>query len=484
MYRSRLKGHLDKDTLRYISSINDDLVLLYYDIIGSEAHSIMLYEQGLIKKSELKKILDALEGAKKKDFKKFASDYEDIHESMEAFVVKKTGIDAGGKMHTARSRNDQVAVDIRMKARDDIDSISMKVLQLINTLLLKAHKTTRYLMPMYTHLQHAQIGTFSHYLISYADALLRDLGRINECYQRVNKSPLGAVAIGGTSIKIDRKRVASLLGFKDIIENSIDATTSRDTVIELCSCLAMLMLNLSRIAEDFVLWSSSEFSYVELSDEHTSSSSVMPQKKNPCPLELMRAKVSFVIGLLFTVMTTIKGLPSGYTRDLQDTKHALFQAVAITGDSLKIMNSIVKTLEVNRKSMLERSEKGYAISLDVAEELVRNGIAFREAYNAVGRLVKAASSKSKILQSLTESEIQKAVGKELVSLISKILKNTDLKRSVRLRISRGSPNPVEQERMLKDRKKAVNRHHLAIVKRREYVENAFEKLQRRVKSLV
>ncbi|MEE8132753.1 MAG: argininosuccinate lyase [Nitrososphaerales archaeon] len=482
MYRSRLKGRLDKDVLEYLSSINDDLLLLYYDIVGSEAHSIMLYEQGWIKRSELKKILNALEGVKKKDIKKLSSIYEDVHEAIEAFVVKKAGVDAGGKMHTARSRNDQVALDIKMKGRDDINNISMQVIVLIDTLLFKAQQNKHSVMPMYTHLQHAQIGTFSHYLISYADTLLRDLERLNECYIRVNKSPLGAVAIGGTSIKIDRMKVASLLGFDGIVENSIDATTSRDALIELCFCLAMVLLNLGRIAEDFVLWSSSEFNYIELADELTSSSSVMPQKKNPCPLEIMRAKVAYVVGLLFSAMAIVKGLPSGYSRDLQDTKHVLFQATAITSNSLNIMDSVIQTLQVNKNAMIKSAEESQAISLDVAEELVRSGMPFRETHKVVGALVLAASGKGKSLQNLSESEISKALGKGLVSLVSKILRDIDPKNSVQSRISTGSPNPKEQERMTKDRKQRVNRYRLTIQKRIEHLSNAFDSLERRVKS--
>jgi argininosuccinate lyase len=484
MYRSRLKGKLDRDALKYLSSISDDLPLLFYDIIGSEAHVIMLHEQGLIQRMELKKILDALEKAKKTDFRKFASEYEDIHEALEALVVKKAGIDSGGKMHTARSRNDQVALDIRMKIRDDINDISTQLIELINTLLVKASQNKDSIMPMYTHLQHAQIGTFSHYLLAYADALLRDLERLDECYCRVNKSPLGAVAIGGTSLGIDRKKVASLLGFNDIVENSIDATTSRDVVIESCFNMAMIMLNLSRIAEDLVLWSSSEFNYIELADELTSSSSVMPQKKNPCPLELMRAKVALIVGLLFSIMTTVKALPSGYSRDLQDTKQILFKATTVTKDSLNIMSSIIKTLQVKKKNMLKSAEKSYAIALDVAEQLVKNGVAFREAHKMVGALVKIASDNGKSLQSLTENEINNIVGKELTSKVAKILKNVDVKRSVQARVSIGSPNPKEQERMINCRKRKVNMYQLTVNKRTKHVNNAFEYLQKKVKSTI
>ncbi len=482
MYRSRLKGRLNREVLNYLSSINDDLVLLHYDIVGSEAHSIMLYEQGLIKRAELKKILDALESTKEDQLKKLASNYEDIHEAVEALVVKKAGASAGGKMHTARSRNDQVALDIKMKERDDINNISLQVIELIKLLLLRAEENKDSVMLMYTHLQHAQIGTFSHYLISYTDIILRDLERLNECYTRVNKSPLGAVAIAGTSIKINRKTVASLLGFDGIVENSIDATTSRDVTIELCFCLAMLMLNMSRIAEDFILWSSSEFNFIQLADELTSSSSVMPQKKNPCPLELLRAKVAHVVGLLFSVMMTIKALPTGYSRDLQDSKQILFQAIAITSESVNIMCSVMDTLQVNRNSMLRSAENSYAISLDVAEELVRAGLPFREAHRIVGALVRLASSKGKNLQSLTEGEINMAAGQKLVSVLSNTLGKINAKYSVHSRISRGSPHPREQDRMIKSRKTMVGIYQQKIGERVEYVSRAFKQLRKRVKS--
>lgn len=482
MYRSRLKGKLDKDVLKYLSSIDDDSAILYYDIIGSQAHAIMLYEQGLINKVEQKKILGALEDAKKKDLTKFLNVYEDIHEALEAFVVQKAGIDIGGKMHTARSRNDQVALDIRMKVRDDTNNISIHILELVNTLLLQASKNVDAIMPMYTHLQQAQIGTFSHYLLSYADVLLRDLERLDGCYERIKKSPLGAVAIGGTSLEINRKKVASLLAFDGIVENSIDATTSRDVLIEFCFSLASVMISLSRIAEDFILWSTSEFNYIELADEVTSSSSVMPQKKNPCPLELMRAKAAYVIGLLFSIMATVKALPSGYSRDLQDAKRILFQAGSVTNDSLIVMNAVVQTLRTNKKVMLKSAERSYAVSLDVAEGLVRSGMAFREAHKVVGELVRHASGKSKTLQDLTDTEIVETVGKELAPHVKKMLKVINPKQSVHLRVSAGSPNQKEQERMINDRKLYVKKRSIDIEKRIEHVSKTFKNLEKLVKS--
>lgn len=486
MYRSRLKGKLNKDALKFLSSISDDLALLYYDILGSEAHSIMLYENGLIKQAELKKILAALESIKKADLKKLASDeYEDVHEAVEAYVVEKAGIDAGGKIQTARSRNDQVALDIRMKVRDDINGICKELLTLIDTLIAKADRNKDAIMVMYTHLQHAQIGTFSHYLLSYADALFRDLDRLYICYGRVNQSPLGAGAIGGTSIKIDRKKTASRLGFDSLVENSIDATTARDFMLESCFDLAMIMLDLSRIAEDFVLWSSSEFNYIEIADEFASSSSVMPQKKNPCPLELTRAKTSLSLGLLLSLMGTVKSLPSGYSRDLQDTKHMLWQAISIAKDALKLMNSIVDTVKVNKKVMLESAQNSYAISLDIAEELVKKGVAFRQAHRIVGSVVKLASDSKKSLKELSDKEIKSAVGKDFpADEIAGIIKSMDPKHSLESRSSLGSPNPKEQERMIKDRKLKANGYRIGIEKRTKQVSDAFDSLEKSVRSLL
>jgi len=484
MYRSRLKGKLDKDALKFLSSISDDLALLYYDIVGSEAHSVMLYENGLIKQQELKKILNALEGVKKQDLKKLASEeYEDIHEAVEAYVVEKAGMDSGGKMHTARSRNDQVALDIRMKIRDDINDICREMLALIDTLVKKAEQNKDSAMIMYTHLQHAQIGTFSHYLLSYADALFRDLDRLYICYGRVNQSPLGACAIGGTSIKIDRRKTASLLGFDSLVENSIDATTARDFMVEFCFGLAMIMLDLSRVAEDFVLWSSSEFNYVELADEFTSSSSVMPQKKNPCPLELMRAKASMSLGLLMSLMGTVKSLPSGYSRDLQDTKHILWQSISIAKDSLKLMRFIIESLKVNKKIMFESAQNSYAVSLDIAEELVKKGIAFRQAHKIVGSLVKTASDSKKSLAALNEQEIKSVIGKDFpAEELAKIIKSMDPKSSLEARVSIGSPNPKEQERMISDRKLKANGYRKGIEKRAKQVSDAFDSLEKNVRS--
>ncbi|MFB5607870.1 MAG: argininosuccinate lyase, partial [Candidatus Nitrosomaritimum yanchengensis] len=295
MYRSRLGNDLSDITLDYVSSIKDDSEIALFDILGSQAHVVMLQENKIISKNDAKKILVALESLKKETFD-LSTDAEDIHELIESLVIKKAGMASGGKMHTARSRNDQVTLDIRMKIRDDINILSNCLLDTIEALVSLAKNHQKTIMPLYTHLQQAQAGLFSHYLLAHADALFRDFERLYDVYDRVNESPLGAGPVGGTSIPIDRHSTAKMLGFSGIVENSIDATSTRDFVAEYVSMIAILMTNLSKISEDFVLWSSSEFSFIELSDEFTSPSSVMPQKKNPDILELTRGKAAEIIG--------------------------------------------------------------------------------------------------------------------------------------------------------------------------------------------
>jgi argininosuccinate lyase len=282
----------------------------------------MLYENKIITKADVKKILSALESIKKEKFEK-KSDAEDIHELIESLVIKRAGSVSGGKMHSARSRNDQVSLDMRMKIRDDINILCSCILDTIEALVSLAQQHQKTVMPLYTHLQQAQAGVFSHYLLSYADSLFRDIERLYVAYGRVNQSPLGAGPVGGTSLPIDRRSTAKMLGFHGIVENSIDATSTRDFVAEYVSVVAILMTNLSKIAEDFVIWSTSEFSFIELADEFTSPSSVMPQKKNPDILELTRGKTSEVIGHLMAILATIKGLATGYGRDLQQIKSAV-----------------------------------------------------------------------------------------------------------------------------------------------------------------
>jgi argininosuccinate lyase len=484
MYRSRLGKNLGKVTLDYVSSLNDDVAIAHYDILGSQAHTIMLYENRVITKKEVKKILKGLENLKKEKFEKKSSS-EDIHELIESLLIKRIGIDAGGKMHTARSRNDQVALDIRMKIRDDINIVCQCLLDTIKSLVQLAKKHQETIVPLYTHLQQAQVGLFSHYLLAYADALFRDLDRLYVTYGRVNENPLGAGPIGGTSIQIDRQSTGKMLGLKGIVENSIDATTTRDSAVEYIAAIAILMTNLSRISKDFSIWSTSEFSFLQLSDEFSSPSSVMPQKKNPDILELTRGKTSHVIGNLTSMLSTIQGLPSGYSRDLQQINPSIWSASKITISALLVMESMLKSVIINKKNMKKAAEDGYLIALDLAEKLVHNGISFRKSHQIIGRLVKIAHKSGKPISELNKSEIKNEIkGKEVsLELLIKLIKSTTITSSLHDRTSQGSSGISEQKRMVKHRLGKINAYQTGIKKRSNDVQNSLNKMNKKVKAL-
>ncbi len=485
MYRSRLGTDLSDITLDYVSSINDDSQIALYDILGSQAHAIMLYENTIITKNDAKKILSALESLKKEKFST-SSGAEDIHELIETLVIKKAGMASGGKMHTARSRNDQVTLDIRMKIRDDINIICNCLLDTIEALVSLAKNHQKTIMPLYTHLQQAQAGLFSHYLLAQADVLFRDFDRLYTAFSHVNQSPLGAGPVGGTSIAIDRHSTAKMLGFDGIIENSLDATSTRDFVAEYVAMIAILMTNLSRISEDFVIWSTSEFSFIELADEFTSPSSVMPQKKNPDILELTRGKTAEVIGNLTAILTTIKGLASGYGRDLQQIKSSIWSTSKISISALLILKSILLTLHVNEKEMKKAAESSYIIALDIAEKLVQNGIPFRTTHKIVGGLVQIAHQSNKSMNKLSMKEISKIAQETKTNpkLIMEIIQSTTITSSLKDRKSFGSSGYDEQKRMIEDRMEKINNYRINATKRDNDISKALDNLSNKITELI
>jgi len=485
MYRSRLSGTLDGITLDYVSSMSDDTDIVFYDIIGSQAHSIMLYENKLLTKKELKKILLALEDLKKGKISQPDFEPEDIHELIESLVIKKIGIESGGKIHTARSRNDQVSLDIRMKIRDDVNILCQCILDTIKELISLAIQHTSTIMPLYTHLQQAQVGVFSHYLISYADSLFRDFDRFFELYQRINQNPLGAGPVGGTSLPINRNSTAKMLGFTGIIENSIDATSSRDFVAEYISSVAILMTNLSRISEDFIIWSSSEFSFLEISDMFTSPSSVMPQKKNPDILELTRGKTSQVIGYVTAVLSTTKGLSSGYSRDLQQIKSSIWSSSKISITALIVIKSMLSTITVNEHNMKKATEDSYLIALDLAEKLVKLGIPFRTSHKIIGNLVQIAANSKKNLDQLTLNELGSIKMREIKSTkLLDLIKDTSIISSLKDRKSKGSSGLSEQKRMIRERNKKMTIYNTKIKKQNTSIRKAFDGLSKKIKMLI
>jgi argininosuccinate lyase len=482
LYRSRQKENLDKDVLNFLSSLREDVNIFYYDILGTQAHCLMLNKIGILTSDELSKVLYSLNKIKYQSKNEGTIQYiisnelsfeEDIHEQIESIVIRDIGIDIGGKIHTGRSRNDQVVLDLRMKLRDDIMDISEDLISVIKSLIVRAKEHKDTIISLYTHLQQAQIGTMSHYLLSYSFNLLRDLDRISSSFEKINLSPLGSCAIGGTGIPIDRNYTASLLGFHGLLENSIDATSSRDSMIEYLSFLTILMTSLSRIAEDFILWSTSEFSYIELSDKYSSTSSVMPQKKNPDPLEILRSRTSIVIGMLISSLSIIKNLPSGYNRDLQDLKPLLWNSSKIVKESLRIMKGIIDTFKVNKKNTLYSANKSYGVSLDIAEQIViKYNIPFRKVHKLVGQLVQYAITHENIpLDKTPQEEVNKILNSSKIKIdldeLMSIIKDVKPEKSILLRKSYGSPNPLQQNGMINSIEKSLLTYTKVLTERKE-----------------
>jgi argininosuccinate lyase len=490
LFRSRLAKEFDDRTARFHTSVVEDLRIFEDDINGTEAHDIMLHEQGIIPLEALAKILSALEEIRaqwRAGEVEIGAEYEDVHEYIETKIVERVGLDVGGMIHTGRSRNDQVVTDMRLRTREERLAINAQLIGLIEALLKGADENVETLMMLYTHGQHAQVGTFAHYLVSYADAFLRDSQRLTECYSRVNLNPLGSGPIGGTSINVDRRKTMKLLGFDGLVENSIDATSGRDWAVETASTCAILMGNLSRAAADLLEWSSVEFAYIELADEYDSSSSIMPQQQNPSPLELIRGKSSEVYGCLSELLTMVKGVNSGYYQDLQQTKIPLWRCLDTTRTSLEVMTGIVSTLTVNEEKMRDRLKGSLTVAVELAETLVTEaGLSFRESYMTAAALVRKILEENRTLTDLAPSEID-ATAKEVLGKGAQISQknldqSTDPESCLIRRRSEGSPNPVNVRAMLEKRAGIVKSIRSDLEGQTEKVFNALEFLQGKVAS--
>lgn len=454
MLRGRFDKELKKEAADFTSSLAVDMNFAQEDVEGSIAHARMLAKQGLLTKKEAEEIIVALEEAKellKKNELPLDPAHEDIHPNIEKFVTSKTK--AGEKLHTGRSRNDQIATDLRLSIRKNLDETGDKIIQLAKILLAQAEKHTHTVMPSYTHTQHAQATTWAHYLLAYTDQLLRDKERIAQAKARVNKSPLGSCAIAGSTLPLDRDYTAKLLGFDGLIENSLDATGSRDFLLDTLSALSILMVDLSRISQDLILFSTYEYGMVSLPEEYSSTSSAMPQKKNPDTLELIRGKTSTVIGNLTQVLYCLKGLPSGYNRDLQEAHTQIFNSFQIAKDSFSILAGIFSGLEVNKKRMEALADSNYACAIDLTELLVKKGMPFRQAHQAVGKLVKECIAEGIKLSALTPEKIAQKTGIEVSA--QELKKATTPALAILERKTKGSCRPSETERMIRDRKKQM-----------------------------
>ena len=402
LWSGRTSGVTEKLADDFNSSISFDSRMYKEDIKGSIAHAFMLAATGIISNEEAEKITDGLTGILE-DLEngnlEFDPDCEDIHMFVEQILTERIG-DTGKKLHTARSRNDQVALDIRLYLREQIDDITILLKKLIVAVTDVAEENEETVLPGYTHMQRAQPITFAHHLLAYDMMFLRDVDRLADCRRRMNVSPIGSCALAGTTYPTDRQLEAEKLGFEDICQNSIDGVSDRDFGVELLSDFALIMMHLSRFAEEVVLWSSWEFKFVELSDGYTTGSSIMPQKKNPDMAELIRGKSGRVFGDLTGLLTTLKGLPLAYNKDMQEDKEGLFDACDTVKKCLEIFTGMISTMKVNRENMRKAAQKGFINATDLADYLVKKGMPFRTAYKISGNLVARCIKDGCVLETL------------------------------------------------------------------------------------
>lgn len=446
LWSGMLTGDLDKLAEEFNDSIKIDKRLVFVDIKASIGHVKMLGAKNIISYEQSSLIIKGLENIYKKLKEKSLvvdESYEDIHTYVEAKLIEEIG-PVAKKMHTARSRNDQVTTDFRLYIREECENIKNDLIYLIKSLLDLAQKNTDTIMPGYTHLQAAQPVSFAHHLCAYQMMGLRDLSRLQDYKKRLNQLPLGACALAGTTYDIDRNMVKDELGFDSIMENSIDAVSDRDYVIELSSIISIIAIHLSRLAEELIIWSSQPYSFIRISDKYSTGSSIMPQKKNPDMAELIRAKAARLIGNTNQAFIMMKALALSYSKDMQEDKESLFDSIDTIKICLKIMAGQIESLEVNEENMFEACKKGYLNATDVADYLANKGVYFRDAHHISARLVKYAS-----LKALSLDELDLEIYKNESDLFEEdIYKKIELKTCVNKRKSLGGPNKTEVLRQI------------------------------------
>ena len=446
MWAGRTDGVTDKLADQLNSSIGFDKRLYVNDIEGSIAHAKMLGFKEIISAKESVKIINGLQSILA-DINSGAlvinESAEDIHMFIEEELTNRIG-ETGKKLHTARSRNDQVALDMKLYLREEVDNVCALVKGLIEVVLEKATEYKDAIMPGYTHLQRAQPVTFGFHLLAYVNMLLRDIDRLKDCKKRLNYSPIGSCALAGTTYDTDREYEAELLGFDGIVENAMDGVSDRDFVVEFSSACSILMMHLSRFSEEIILWASWEFKFIELADEYTTGSSIMPQKKNPDMAELVRGKTGRVYGNLMAILTVLKGLPLAYNKDMQEDKEGFFDTVDTVKLCLEVFNPMIKTLKANRENMLLAGKKGFINATDLADYLVKKGMAFRSAYKIVGQIVKACNEQNITLDQLPIEEYKKY--SELFE--DDLYKEIDLETCVNKRNSKGATSVIKVEEQI------------------------------------
>jgi argininosuccinate lyase len=450
--RGRFKKAADKKVDQYTASIPYDWRLYPYDIAGSIAHARMLAKQGIITDKEAETIVLGLNGIKEEialgQFV-FKAELEDIHMHIEARLIEKVG-EVGGKLHTARSRNDQVALDMRLFAKDAIANTLVELGELQKALVALAEANKEVIIPGYTHLQLAQPVLLAHHLLAYFEMLQRDTARFIDCLKRVDVMPLGSGALAGVAYNVDRQFLAKELGFKAISQNSLDAVSDRDFILEYQAAASLAMMHLSRLAEEIILWSSAEFGFIELDQSYATGSSIMPQKQNPDVAELARGKTGRIYGNLMALLTTMKALPLAYNRDLQEDKEGFFDTVDTLLSTLNILSGLVRTLKVKPEKARVALEKGYILATDLADYLVRKGQAFRAAHEVVARLVAYAIEQDKSFGELKLTEYKK-----FSKLFEKDVFEITIESSLAARDVSGGTAPKQVAKALAAAKKAI-----------------------------
>jgi argininosuccinate lyase len=479
--RGRLEVAQDEEILRYTSSMEADRWIFDADIAVDLAHTVMLKEQGIINSEDCNRILNGLLKIREEGMEKLDFSYEDIHISLESRLIDMVGEDVGGRMHSGRSRNDEVATCIRLVLREELMGLLEEIFALRKTLLSLAEKHIDTLMPGFTHLQHAQPTTLAHHLCAHEAALGRDFDRVQDVFSRVNLCPLGAAAFASTGFNLNRKRVEELLGFEGLMENSMDAVSSRDFLIECASVFTTLMINLSRMAEELVIWSSSEFNFIELDDTYASTSSIMPQKKNPDTAELMRGKTGVAVGALMSLITICKGLPLSYNRDLQEATPNIWRSAETVRASVRIMDGMAKTMRIRSEVLAAQSVTGFTTATELADTFVREtGIPFRTAHQIVGMLAKDGE---KPTMEKIDSVAEVVLGESLTGkgLTEKMVKEAlNPVSNVKRRKVIGGPAPEEIRRYLSKRQTELELNNQEIATLKDIIEVAFENLFRAV----
>ena len=453
--RGRFHKAADKLVTDYTASIPFDRRLYRHDIAGSIAHVKMLAKQGIISEKEAEIIISGLASIREEIEQgkfQFKPELEDIHMSIEARLLEKVG-EVGGKLHTARSRNDQVALDLRLFTKEAIGETLVRLRDFQQALISLAEANKGVIMPGYTHLQPAQPVLLAHHLLAYFEMLQRDIDRFNDCLRRTDVMPLGSGAIAGVAYNIDRDFLARELGFSQISQNSIDAVSDRDFVVEYEAAASLCMMHLSRLAEEIILWSSAEFNFIELDEAYTTGSSIMPQKKNPDVAELVRGKTGRVYGKLMALLVTMKALPLSYNRDMQEDKEGFFDTVDTLLSTLEVFTGMVKTLRVKAENIEQAVRQGYILATDLADYLVKNGEAFRTAHNIVARLVSYAMEKGKSFGELSPSEY-----KEFSPLFGEDVYSITVESSIAARDVIGGTAPKQVDRALAAAKKLLGEY--------------------------